>query len=82
MWFTYLAVDAPARDLDYDLAVSPDSSTLPTLEDTGVSAPEVRPIDATDSGLPMWPLVAGAAIAIPLLAVLLGTGRRSGAVPA
>ena len=29
----------PAKDLDYDLAVSPDSSTLPTLADTGVGGP-------------------------------------------
>jgi hypothetical protein len=82
MWFTYLAVDAPARDLDYDLAVSPDSSTLPTLADTGVSAPEVRAISASDAGMPLWPLVAGVAIALPLLGVLLGSNRRSGPVPA
>ena len=29
MWFTYLQVEAEASDLDYDLAVSPDRTTLP-----------------------------------------------------
>jgi hypothetical protein len=83
MWFTYLAVDAPARDLDYDLAVSADASTLPTLADTGVAAPEVRPVSAPDAGQPVWPLVAGALVAVPLLAVLLlGGNRCRGPVPA
>ena len=82
MWFTYLAVDAEARDLDYDLAVSADASSLPSLADTGVSAPEVRSISDPDGGLPLWPLVAGAAIALPLLVVLGATAARSRMAPA
>lgn len=82
MWFTYLAVDAEARDLDYDLAVSADDSTLPTLADTGVTAPEVRPVSAPDRGLPPWPVAAGGLVALGLVVVLLGGDRRSGGVPA
>jgi hypothetical protein len=78
MWFTYLAVDAEARDLDYDLAVSADASTLPTLADTGVEAPEVRRVSAPDAGIPLWPLFAGAAIALPALVILGGNRRGSG----
>ena len=82
MWFTYLAVDAQARDLDYDLAVSADGSTLPTLADTGVTAPEVRPVSAPDAGLPLWPLAAGALVALAVLAILLTGNRRRTGVPA
>ena len=82
MWFTYLAVDAEARDLDYDLAVSADSSTLPTLADTGVTAPEARPVSAPDAGIAIWPLVAGGAVAIGLVVVLRGGGRRPIGAPA
>jgi len=82
MWFTYLAVDAEARDLDYDLAVSADAATLPTLTDTGVSAPEARPISAPDAGLPVWPIVAGAVVALGLVVVLHGSSSRSTGAPA
>lgn len=79
MWFTYLAVDAEAGDLDFDLAVSPDRSTLPALDDTGVSAPEARPVAVDTAGAPRWPLAAGAVAAVVVLGVLLATDRRSAA---
>jgi hypothetical protein len=82
MWFTYLAVDAEARDLDYDLAVSPDGSTLPELADTGVEAPEAHPISAPATGLPVWPLLAGGVVALGLLAVPLRGGRGATGAPA
>ena len=57
MWFTYLQVEAEAADLDYDLAISADASTLPTLADTGVPAP--RPVPSTRPARPSpcgrWP---------------------------
>jgi hypothetical protein len=71
MWFSYLQVEAEAADLDYDLAVSPDSSTLPTLADTGVSALEARPVHAPGPALPLWPMAAGALVAVLIMAVLL-----------
>jgi hypothetical protein len=82
MWFTYLAVEAEARDLDYDLAVSPDASTLPLLADTGVPAPEARPVSAAGAGLPVWPMAVGTVVALVVMASLLGGGRRTSRVPA
>ncbi|MEO7571371.1 MAG: DUF2330 domain-containing protein [Acidimicrobiales bacterium] len=76
MWFTYLQVDAEAEDLDYDLAVSADGATLPTLADTGVSAPDARSISAAGPGLATWPLAAGALAAVIVLAPRLGGDRR------
>lgn len=76
MWFTYLQVDAPASDLDYDLAVSADDATLPTLADTGVAAPDVRSISAPGPGLVTWPLAAGAVATVVVMASRLGANRR------
>ncbi|MET0728790.1 MAG: DUF2330 domain-containing protein [Acidimicrobiales bacterium] len=83
MWFTYLQVGTEAANLDYDLAIAPDSTTLPTLLDTGVSASEVRPV-APSGGTLRWPLAAGVVAGVIVLAVLLGRDRRptTGAVPA
>jgi hypothetical protein len=81
MWFTYLAVDAEARDLDYDLAVSADSATLPELVDTGVSAPQARPVSAPDAGIPVWPLAAGGVVAIGLVIILRGGDRPTAGAP-
>jgi hypothetical protein len=78
MWFTYLAVEADARDLDYDLAVSADEATLPALADTGVPAPEIRAVGAPASGVPLWPVAAGTVVALAALALLSRTDRRSG----
>ena len=75
MWFSYLQVEADAADLDYDLAISPDETTLPTLEDTGVPAPEVRPVNAPGPALPVWPMAAGAVVAVILAAAFLRTRR-------
>ncbi|MGE3618984.1 MAG: DUF2330 domain-containing protein [Acidimicrobiia bacterium] len=58
MWLTYLQVGAPAAELDYDLAVSTDRRTTPTLADVGVDAPEARPVTAPGERSP-WPVVAG-----------------------
>lgn len=85
MWFTYLRLGTGASDLDYDLAVSPDSSTLPTLTDTGVAAPEARSVAPARAGLPTWPLAAGVAGGLIVLAVLLSReqrGSRTGPVAA
>ena len=76
MWFTYLQVEAEASDLDYDLAVSPDRTTLPTLTDTGVPAPEARPVLPNGDGLPLWPMAAGALVGVIVMASLLGDGSR------
>jgi hypothetical protein len=83
MWLTYLQVGTEARDLDYDLAISADETTLPTLVDTGVAAPEARPVRADGAGAPIWPLTVGAAAGVTVLAVLASRDRRGGgALPA
>jgi len=82
MWLTYLQVGTEARNLDYDLAISADETTLPTLVDTGVAAPEARPI-VRHADAPIWPLVAGGAAGLAAFAVV-GRLRRDdrGLVPA
>jgi hypothetical protein len=42
MWLSYLQIDSPAAELDYDLAVSATVGTDPELTDTGVPAPQAR----------------------------------------
>ena len=79
MWFSYLQVEADAADLDYDLAISPDETTLPTLEDTGVPAPEVRPVNAPGPAIPVWPMAAGAVVAVILAAAFLRSDDSSAA---
>jgi hypothetical protein len=80
MWLTYLQVGVEAAELDYDLAVSPDASTLPTLLDTGVEAPEVRPVSGP-SGPARWPLAAGVVVAVLVFAALVRLDRRGGVGP-
>jgi hypothetical protein len=40
-WFSYLKVDAHARELDYDLATSVDHKTPPSLVDAGLTTSDV-----------------------------------------
>ncbi len=83
MWFTYLRVATEARNLDYDLAVSPHHASLPTLTDTGVTAPQARPVTEPD-GPATWPAAAGLGSAVLVLVVLVHRERRRerGLVPA
>lgn len=72
MWLSYLNLDAPARELDYDLAVSATAGISADFSDTGVSRPQVVSVGETD--LPMWPLLGGVMAA--LLTVALWTRRH------
>ena len=76
MWFTYLQVGTEARDLDYDLAVSADATTLPTLTDVGVTASEARTVSSA-GGVATWPAAAGVVATVIVLAVLVGRVRRA-----
>ena len=82
MWFSYLQVEAPADQLDYDLAISPDAHALPTLADTGVPAPETRPVHTPGPALPVWPMVAGGIVAVLVATILTGREDRPGTAPA
>ena len=64
MWFTYLRVQAPAGDLDYDLAASTRPNESPSLTDAGITAPEAHPVTAASTASPIWPVVAGVGVAI------------------
>ena len=72
MWLTYLQVDAPAADLDYDLAVSAHDDVRPSRTDTGVADPELVLSGAADGGLPLWPLALGAVAAAGVLSIAGG----------
>jgi hypothetical protein len=76
MWLSYLTVDAPAAELDYDLAVSATPGVQPALADTGVPAEraaadvaEPPVVPDTGNGVPVWPVVAGVGAALAVVAV-------------
>jgi hypothetical protein len=78
MWLSYLKLDAPAADLDYDLAISAHEHSLPSLERAGVTAPDAFPIDPPGPGTPLWPLVLGVvAGAVALGAVWVSRGHKT-----
>ena len=82
LWLTYLQVDAPAADLDYDLAVSAHDDVRPDRTDTGVADPELVLVAERD-GLSLWPLALGGIAAVGVFGIANGLpwrGRRSGSV--
>src|SRR5262249_24752498 len=52
MWLTYLHVDTPASNLDYDLSVSTHDGVLPSARLAGVGLPGGPPIEA-GAGFPL-----------------------------
>lgn len=74
MWLSYLSVDAPAGELDYDLAVSASPGERADFADTGVSAPEA--IWVSSGEFVLWPIVTGIAAGIVALTVGLSRRRR------
>jgi hypothetical protein len=76
MWLTYLKVDAPAGELDYDLAVAPTDTSLPSLTDAGISAPEARVLADGGGGIALWPIALGLTAGAGALAILVGSSRR------
>jgi hypothetical protein len=82
MWLTYLQVGAEAGVLDYDLAISADPTTPPTISDTGVELSEAHPVLPKARALPLWPIAAGGLVGLIVAATYLGRAdRRHGAVP-
>jgi hypothetical protein len=81
MWLSYLQLDAPAGELDYDLAVSTTPGVEPSLVDAGVEEPAAAaPVPEGDGkgddGTP-WPLVASVAGGLVLAGGVVVARRRS-----
>jgi hypothetical protein len=78
MWFTYLKLDVPARELGYDLAISDQPNAVPRLIDTGITASAVHAVVAPKPGRAIWPLaLAGSAgFFVFWTATLIGHERR------
>ena len=84
MWLTYLTVDAPAAELDYDLAVSSRPGVTPSLADAGVPAPDAVPLLPDGERGPVWPIAAalGAGLGVLVVAWSRRPGRAgTGPVP-
>jgi Uncharacterized protein conserved in bacteria (DUF2330) len=77
MWFSYLSLDAPAAELDYDLAVATEPGVTPSLVDAGVPEADAVPVLPPAEGLPAWPLAVAAVAGAGVLVV--GWSRRNGA---
>jgi len=69
MWLSYLKLDAPGRELDYDLAVSAKPNVPPSLVDAGVSRPHAVPLLTPASGHALWPVWLGVAAGAAVLTV-------------
>ena len=86
MWLTFLRLEVPAGQLDYDLAMAAHPQALPALRDAGIEAPEARFVtETTGGGRALWPLWLGAAAGVGAVAVMVRRNRRrlpGGAVPA
>ena len=83
MWLTYLELRAPARDLDYDLALSTTAGVFPSTTDAGVDVLAEAVRVGVEHGRPVWPLAVGAVAAVAVVLagtrVRTGTGRRQAA---
>jgi hypothetical protein len=75
MWLSYLSLDAPAGELDYDLAISANPGESADFTDTGVSAPEV--ISVASGEMALWPIVGGIGAGMIVLAIGLSRRRRA-----
>jgi hypothetical protein len=76
MWFTYLQVDAEANALDYDLAISDDPATPPTITDTGVEVSEASPVRPDGRSTPLWPMLLGGLVGLVVAVAYLGREER------
>ncbi|MGI8517887.1 MAG: DUF2330 domain-containing protein [Acidimicrobiia bacterium] len=75
MWLSYLKLDAPAAELDYDLAISATQGVAANFADTGVPGPEAMVLDGSRSW-PVWPLLAGIGAGALIIALGLPSIRR------
>lgn len=75
MWLTYLRVNTPAKNLDYDLAVSTHDGVLPSARMVGIGVPG-GPHAPADAGFPMWPATAIVGGVLAVLALGVAHVRR------
>jgi hypothetical protein len=75
MWLTFLRVDTPARNLDYDLAISTHDGVLPSARLVGIGIPGGPPAQA-GSGFPVLDVSAIAGGILAVLAVIALVRRR------
>lgn len=75
LWLTYLRVSTQAENLDYDLAVSVGSGTMPTLADTGVDLGEARLV-GSDSERAAWPMAVALIVAATVFGGLMSRRPR------
>jgi hypothetical protein len=69
MWLSYLQLESPAGELDYDLAISTSEGRSPSVTDAGIDLPgDAVPI-AGGSDRALWPLVAGLGAGLGIAAV-------------
>ena len=79
MWLTYLRVNTPAANLNYDLAVSTHDDVLPAARMVGIGlagGPAAGSLTVTRSGFPVWDVVAIAGGVLAVLTVV-AVARRS-----
>ncbi len=77
MWFTYLRVDTPAGDLDYDLAVSTHDGVAPSARMVGIGVPGGPPAPtAPDPDWSGWVVTAMAGAVLGLVVLGLEVARR------
>ena len=74
MWLSYLSLDSPAAELDYDLAISATKGVAADFADTGVAAPLTIPL--SDDALPAWPALAGVGAGLVIVVVGLVRARQ------
>ena len=75
MWLTYLRLDTPAGDLDYDLAISTDPEVRPTLADAGVLTAASGPPVVPGDGPARWPWALGLAGGVLVIGAALLSRR-------
>jgi hypothetical protein len=78
MWLSFLQIDAPAGELDFDLAASVRPHTRPSLVDAGIDHAQVVPVYPAH-GRSVWPMVAGAAAGLAVAGFAVVVQRRRAA---
>lgn len=81
MWLSYLQLEVPAGDLDYDLAISTTDGRAPSAADAGIEhLGDAGPI-ADGRGWDRWPVGVGVAIGLGVSVGIAVMVWRRRAVP-